>query len=252
MARSPAPVVRLLRRVEQQTAARALTAHHAHSCLGRTLAGEEVELAAWPERLLVHIANRAMPRGARVGDQDVQAVRHLADCAECPLDRLRVGDVAGDPHAPNLYGHPIRARTVHVEDCHDGPGVGKGSGDCCTDGTCSPGDHANTAARCPRLPTSELRGISWVHGARKPSWKARRLWSLHQQDLGEGNLIASGDTFVFFDWSDTVIPHPACRRLAAERAFTVLDGHDQRDQAANELADPVSARRIHCITLRNE
>ena len=32
--------------------------------------------------------------------------------------------------------------------------------------------------------------------------------SLHQQDFREGNLMVAGDTYLFYDWGDTVISHP--------------------------------------------
>lgn len=42
--------------------------------------------------------------------------------------------------------------------------------------------------------------------ARLGAWQVPE--SLHQQDFRHGNLQAVGDTFLYYDWGDTVISHP--------------------------------------------
>ena len=64
--------------------------------------------------------------------------------------------------------------------------------------------------------------------------------SLHQQDFREGNLIASGDTFTFYDWADTVVSHPF---FSIQRMLDYIARPDTEKGWDGNLTHPEDSKR---------
>ena len=89
-----------------------------------------------------------------------------------------------------------------------------------------------------------------VHAA-VPRWRA--MWaelgeyqiplSLHQQDFREGNLVVTGDTYLFYDWGDTVVAHPF---FSAHRLLDYISPPEGVAHWEGYFAHPEDTRR-RCI-----
>ena len=77
----------------------------------------EIELEALAQHRLVDLADAALPGGAGVGDDDVDAAERFHHGVEGLGDRRRVGHVAEDRHcrAADSLGGLHRGRQIHVE-----------------------------------------------------------------------------------------------------------------------------------------
>ena len=82
-------VHRLLGGVEQQAAAGALREHDLDRGLRDALMAVEIQLEALPQHRFVDLADAALPGGAGIGDEDVDAAECGDDLVERGLDRCR-------------------------------------------------------------------------------------------------------------------------------------------------------------------
>ena len=98
-AEAGAGVERLLRSVEQQAAAGALRPQDPHRRAGDLLVCPEIELEALAQHALVDVADAALPGGAGVRDDDVDAAEGLDHSVEGGAHRIGAGHVAADGKA---------------------------------------------------------------------------------------------------------------------------------------------------------
>ncbi len=118
----PARIHRLLRDVEQQAAAEALRLHRPHRVLRDMLMSEEIELEGAAQQFVVDRSDIALPRGAGIGDDNVDAAEGLGDAVERFAHLRRFGDIALDgQHAP-----AARFGNVAIEDRDLGPFLREG------------------------------------------------------------------------------------------------------------------------------
>ena len=136
---------RLLGHVEQQAAAGCLLAQDGHRFLRHRLVREEVELEALAQDLVGHLADLALPGGAGIGDDDIDAAELLGDAGESGVHRLAVGHIAGEPEAADLLGRGLGGRLVEVEHGDGGALRCEGLGGGLADAAAGAGHHRHLA-----------------------------------------------------------------------------------------------------------
>ena len=118
-----AGVHRLLRDVEQQAAAGALRPHDAHRVLRDRLMREEIQLEAVAQHLVVDLADAALPGGAGIRDDDIDAAELRRDPVERGAHRRRIGHVAADADPAELLRRRLDAGLGAVEQRDLGAGL---------------------------------------------------------------------------------------------------------------------------------
>ena len=120
-----AGVDRLLRHVEQQTAAGPLRQHNPDSVLRDRLMREEVQLEASAQHGVIDLADTPLPGRAGVGDDDVDAAELHRDAVKCRAYRCRIGHIAGEAkrRTAELFRRRLGRFAVYVEQRHLGPGM---------------------------------------------------------------------------------------------------------------------------------
>ena len=85
------------------------------ACLGHGLVGEEVELEAFAQQFVGDFADAALPGGAGVGDDDVDAAEGLAHEAKARRDLIGPGHVAFEPEALDRLGRGLGRVAANIE-----------------------------------------------------------------------------------------------------------------------------------------
>ena len=111
-----AGVHRLLGEIEQEHAAGALLQHDAHRLLGHGLVGEEIELEALPQQLVGDVADAALPGGAGIRHDDVDAAEALASLGKGVGDFVRLGHVALQPKSLEALRRLPGRVAIDIED----------------------------------------------------------------------------------------------------------------------------------------
>ena len=80
----------------------------------------KVQVEALAQHRVIDLADRSLPRGAGIGDDDVEPAIRLDDARHRTFDGLRLGHVAGKGERSVRFGGRVRLAEIDVEHRHLG------------------------------------------------------------------------------------------------------------------------------------